>query len=252
LTTIEETISKLSEMRLSTMAVATRELLESSPGNDLSFEEKLGIIVDREWTDRDNRRLARRLRDAKLSTRASLDNVLCEQGRGIDKSMIRQFQTCRWIQSKHNVVIVGKTGVGKSYLGSALADAACRRGHRSIFFRVPRLLEELALARAAGEYGSLLGKLARFDVLVLDDFLLNPMNDVERRDLLEVLEDRYDKNSTVMTSQLPTKTWHDALNDPTIADAICDRLVHNAHVVKLGGPSMRRKKALQQPSDQNA
>lgn len=251
MTTIEETITKLSEMRLSTMALATRELLESSPGNDLSFEEKLGIIVDREWTDRDNRRLARRLRDAKLSTRASLDNVLCEQGRGIDKSMTRQFQTCQWVKSKHNVVIVGKTGVGKSYLGSALADAACRRGHRSIFFRVPRLLEELALARAAGEYGSLLGKLARFDVLVLDDFLLNPMNDVERRDLLEVLEDRYDKNSTVMTSQLPTKTWHDALNDPTIADAICDRLVHNAHLVKLSGPSMRRKKALQQPSDQN-
>jgi len=251
LTTIEETITKLSEMRLSTMALATRELLESSPGSDLSFEEKLGIIVDREWTDRDNRRLARRLRDAKLSTRASLDNVLCEQGRGIDKSMIRQLQTCQWVKSKHNVVIVGKTGVGKSYLGSALADAACRRGHRSIFFRVPRLLEELALARAAGEYGSLLGKLARFDVLILDDFLLNPMNDVERRDLLEVLEDRYDKTSTVMTSQLPTKTWHDALNDPTIADAICDRLVHNAHVVKLSGPSMRRKKALQQPAEQN-
>jgi hypothetical protein len=141
------------------MALATRELLQTSPGNALSFEEKLGIIVDREWTDRDNRRLARRLKDAKLSTRASLENILCEPGRGIDKPMVRQFSTGQWVKSKHNVVVVGKTGTGKSYFGSALADAACRRGYRSLFFRVPRLLEELALARAAGEYGSLLGKL---------------------------------------------------------------------------------------------
>lgn len=247
MTTIEETITKLSELRLSSMALATRELLQTAPGNDLSFEEKLGIIVDREWTDRDNRRLARRLRDARLSTRASLDNVLCEPGRGVDKAMMRQFATCNWVKAKHNVVIVGKTGVGKSYVASALADVACRRGYRSLFFRVPRLLEELALARAAGEYGSLLGKLSRIDVLILDDFLLNPMTEIERRDLLEVIEDRYDKSSTIMTSQLPTKTWHEALNDPTIADAICDRLVHNAHVVKLGGPSMRRKNAIQPP-----
>ncbi len=247
LTTIEETITKLSEMRLSTMALATRELLQTSPGHELSFEEKLGFIVDREWTDRDNRRLSRRLKEAKLGTRASLDNVSCEPGRGIDKATIRQFATCNWVKAKHNVIVVGQTGVGKSYLASALADLACRHGYRSLFFRVPRLLEELALARAAGEYGALLGKLSRVNVLILDDFLLNPMTDIERRDLLEVIEDRYDKNSTVMTSQLPTKTWHDALNDPTIADAICDRLVHNAHVVKLGGPSMRRKKALQEP-----
>lgn len=248
MTTIEETITKLSEMKLSTMALATRELIQTPPGNDLTFEEKLGIIVDREWTDRDNRRLARRLRDAKLNTRASLDNVLCDPGRGLDKAMVRQFATCSWVRSKHNVVIIGKTGVGKSYLGSALADAACRRGYRSLFFRLPRLLEELALARAAGEYGALLGKLSRVDVLVLDDFLLNPMTDIERRDLLEVIEDRYDKSSTVMTSQLLTKTWHEAINDPTIADAICDRLVHNAHVVKIGGPSIRKTKALKDSS----
>lgn len=245
MTTIEETITKLGEMRLNSMALATRELLQTSPGNELSFAEKLGLIVDREWTERDNRRLARRLKEAKLSTRASLDNVLCDPERGIDKATIRQLATCGWIQSKHNVVIVGKTGVGKSYLGSALADAACRKGYRAVFFRVPRLLEELALARLAGELGSLLGKLSRVDVLVLDDFLLNPMTDIERRDLLEVIEDRYDRNSTVITTQLPTKTWHDALNDPTIADAICDRLVHNAHLIKLGGPSLRRKKAIQ-------
>lgn len=245
MTTIEETLTKLHELRLTSMALAVRELMESAPGHQLSFEEKLGVVVDREWTDRDNRRLARRLKDAKLATRASMDNVLCDPERGVDKAGIRQLATCQWVKAKHNVVIIGKTGVGKSYVGSALADAACRAGYRALFVRVPRLLEELALARAAGEYSSLLGKLSRIDVLVLDDFLLNPMTDVERRDLLEVIEDRYDKSSTVITTQVPTKTWHEALSDPTIADAICDRLVHNAHVLKLGGPSIRRKKALQ-------
>lgn len=245
MTTIEETITKLTHMKLTSMAIATRELLQTAPGNQLSFDEKLGIVVDREWTDRENRRLLRRLKDAKLGTQASLDAVLCDPERGIDKATIRQLATCAWIKSKHNVVIVGKTGVGKSYLGSALGDAACRSGYRSTFFRVPRLLEELALARVAGEYGALLGKLSRIDVLILDDFLLNPMTDMERRDILEVIEDRYGRTSTVVTSQVPTKTWHEAVNDPTIADAICDRLVHNAHVIKLTGPSMRRRNALQ-------
>ena len=158
---------------------------------------------------------------------------------------MRGLSNCGWIKSTHNVIVVGKTGVEKSYVGSALADTACRNGYRAIFFRVPRLLEELALARAAGEYASLLGKLSRIDVLVLDDFLLNPMTDAERRDLLEVIEDRYDRTSTVITTQMPTKTWHESLGDPNIADAICDRLIHNAHVLKLGGPSIRKKKALE-------
>ena len=227
------------------MAKAVREIMDTAPGQQLSFDEKLGIVVDREWTDRDNRRLLRRIKEAKLSTRASLDNVLCDPERGVDKATIRGFANCQWVKSKHNVAVIGKTGVGKTYVASALADAACRMGYRSLFFRVPRLLEELALARASGVYASLLGKLARLDVLVLDDFLLNPMNDTERRDLLEVMEDRYDKSSTVIATQMPTKTWHEALGDPTIADAICDRLVHNAHVLKLGGPSIRRKKALE-------
>ena len=245
MTTIEETLTKLHELKLTSMAQAVRELMDTAPGHQLSFDEKLGLVVDREWTERDNRRLARRIKEAKLATRASLDNVLCDPERGVDKATIRALSSCQWVKSKHNVVVVGKTGVGKSYVGAALADAACRTGYRAIFFRVPRLLEELALARASGVYASLLGKLSRIDVLVLDDFLLNPMTDIERRDLLEVIEDRYDRTSTVITTQMPTKTWHEALNDPTIADAICYRLVHNAHLLKLSGPSMRRKKALE-------
>ena len=226
------------------MAAATRELLQSAPSNQLSFEDRLGIIVDREWTDRDSRRVARRIREAKISTRASLEAVECDAARGLDKSFIKLMTTCAWVESHQTVLITGATGTGKSFLGAALAEAACRRGHRALFLRVPRVLEDLAIARVSGSYSSTLATLSRIDVLVLDDFLLAPMKDSERRDLLEVLEDRYERSSTVITSQLPTKTWHSALNDPTIADAICDRVIHNAHLVELRGPSMRKKKTL--------
>lgn len=243
----EETIQKLAAMKMFTMAKVLRELLDTAPGNQLSFEEKMGMLVDREWTERENRRLARRLKDAKLGARASLEDVVCEPGRGIDKPMIRQLATCQWVRAKQNVIAIGPTGIGKTFLGAAIAEAACRHGLRALFVRVPRLVEELAVARVAGTYASTLARLAKIDVLVLDDFLLTPMKDTERRDLLEVLEDRYDRCSTVITSQLPTKSWHEALGDPTIADAICDRLVHNAHVLALRGPSMRRKKGLGSP-----
>ena len=240
---IEETIQKMLELRMPGMAKATRELLESAPSERLSFEDKLSLIVDREWTERDNRRVSRRIKEARLTTRAALEAVECDATRGLEKSFIKQLTTCQWAKSKQNVLITGPTGTGKSFLGAALAEAACRHGMRALFLRVPRLVEDLAVARVSGSYSSGLGKLARVDVLVLDDFLLAPMKDAERRDLLEVLEDRYERTSTVITSQLPTKTWHAALGDPTIADAICDRLVHNAHEIALRGPSIRKKKA---------
>jgi DNA replication protein DnaC len=240
----EETIQKLLDMKLTSMAQSLRELIAGPPDASLSFEEKVGMMIDREWSDRENRRLARRIKEARLGTRASLEDIVCDAARGIDKPTVRQLAGCQWVRSHQNVVIIGPTGVGKSYFGAALAEAACRKGLRALFLRVPRLVEELAVARASGDYASTLARLSRIDVLVLDDFLLTPMKDTERRDLLEVLEDRYDRTSTVITSQLPTKTWHEALTDPTIADAICDRLVHNAHVVALRGPSMRRKKGL--------
>jgi len=241
---IEETIQKMLDLRMASTAQATRELLASAPSNELSFEDKLGFVIDREWTERDNRRVARRIKEAHLYKGASLEDVECDAARGIEKSLVKQLGTCHWAKAKQNVLITGATGTGKSFLGAALAETACRLGLRALFVRVPRLVEDLAVARVSGAYSSALGKLARFDVLVLDDFLLAPMKDTERRDLLEVLEDRYERASTVITSQVPTKTWHTALNDPTIADAICDRLVHNAHVVELRGPSMRKKKGL--------
>lgn len=248
--TDEETIQKLMNMRLVTMAQAFRDLLTQAPGSQMSFSELVAIMVDREWTDRENRKLSRLLRAARLSvTDASLENVWCDPARGIDKSVIRDLGTGKWIRNKQNVIVVGKTGVGKTFLGAALAQAACRNGMRALCTRVPRLLHELGIARADGSYASVLARLARLDVLVLDDFLIGPLKDQERRDLVEILEDRYGKSSTVVTTQVPTKNWHEKLADPTMADAICDRVIHNAHVLALRGPSLREKKGML--TDQN-
>jgi DNA replication protein DnaC len=241
---IEETIQKLIAMRMPTMAQAIREVLQTAPSNQMSFEDKLGLVVDREWTDRDNRRVARRIKEARLAASASLEAVDCDPARGLDKALVRQLMSCQWAKQKQNIIITGATGTGKSFFASALAEAACRAGMRALFVRVPRIVEELAIARVSGTYASTLAKISRIEVVVLDDFLLTPMKDAERRDLLEVLEDRYGRASTVITSQMPTKTWHDSLNDPTIADAICDRVLHNAHLVDLAGQSMRKKKGL--------
>ncbi len=242
--TLDETLEKLVKLKLHTMATALREIAASSPRHALSFEEKLGMMVDRELSERDNRKLDRRIKEAKLPLSASPEDVACDATRGIERANLRQLATCDWVKAKQNVLITGRTGVGKSHLAAALAKAACRRGFRAHYSRVSRLLQELAVARADGSYASLLIKISRVDVLVLDDFLIAPLKDSERRDLLEILEDRYDHSSTIVTSQRDNKTWHEALGEPTVADAICDRLVHNAHVINLTGPSIRKNKGL--------
>jgi DNA replication protein DnaC len=231
-------------MKMLAMAATLREMNTTPRTEALSTDETIGLLVDREWTERENKRLHRLLKDARVPSGVSVEEVACEPARGIDKSLLRSLATCQWVRAKQNVIVVGATGVGKSFLGAALAQAACRHGFRALCVRAPRLLQQLAIARADGTYAGALARLAKIHVLVLDDFLLAPMTDVERRDLLEVLEDRYDQTSTVLTSQLPTKTWHPAIGEATIADAICDRLVHNAHLVTLRGGSMRKKKAI--------
>lgn len=241
---VEETIEKLLQLHLKVMAQSLREIILLPGAEAMSFDDKLALIVDREWTDRQNRRLAGRLKQAKLGMSACMEDVICTPTRGIDKGTIRTLGGCGWVRAKQNVIVIGPTGTGKSYLGAALAQAACRAGFRALRTRVPRLLQELAVARADGSYMTVLNRLAQIHVLVLDDFLISPLKDSERRDLLEVLEDRYDKSSTVITSQLPTKSWHEALEDPTVADAICDRTVHNAHVLSIKGPSIRKTKGL--------
>ncbi len=241
---VEETVEKLLQLHLKVMAQTLREIVELPGASTMSFEDKLALIVDREWTDRQNRRVASRLKQAKLGMAACMEDVFCTPARRIDKRTIVTLSGCGWVRARQNVIVLGATGTGKSFLGAALANASCRAGFRASRTRVPRLLQELAVARADGSYVSVLNKLAKIHVLVLDDFLISPLKDSERRDLLEVLEDRYDKSSTVITSQLPTKSWHESLEDPTVADAICDRIVHNAHVLSIKGPSIRKTKGL--------
>ena len=181
------------------------------------------------------------LRDAKLRLpNACIEDLDYPARRQLDRSVVRQLANCAWVEQHHNVVITGPTGVGKTYLACALAQQACRKGYRALYRRVPRLFDELTLARADGTYPRLLTRLARIDVLVLDDWGIAPLADVERRDLLEIIEDRHGNRSTVLTSQIPVAKWHDHLGDPTVADAICDRLLHNAHALVLQGPSRRK------------
>jgi DNA replication protein DnaC len=212
----------------------------------LAFDERFGLLVDAEWIDRQNKRLARNLREAKLRlSDACIEGIDYPARRKLDKAVIRGLASCAWIHEHHNVVITGPTGVGKTYIACALAQQACRKGYRVLYRRVPRIFDEILLARADGTYPRWLAKVARFDVVVLDDWGLVPLAESERRDLLEIMEDRYGNRSTILTSQVPVEQWHDQVGDPTIADAFCDRLLHNAHRIELHGPSRRQEKKKQ-------
>ncbi len=237
----EPTLEKLQTLRLRVMAATWVEQDRSADTLALSFDERLALLVDAEVLARDNTRLTKNLRDAKLRiTDSCIEGIEFAKARELDKSVVRTLATCRWIQEHQTVLIDGATGTGKSYLACALAHQACRKGFRVIYRRVPRLFDELRLARADGSYPRLLARIAKVDVLVLDDFAIAPLTAEARRDLLEILEDRYGLRSTVITSQLEPKLWHDYLADPTVADAICDRVIHGAHRLSLKGPSRRK------------
>src|SRR5919108_1066916 len=239
---LTQTLDKLDALGLFGMALGLREQLEGSQYASLSFEERFGLLVDREAEARDSRRLALGLKAAKLRQEASVEDLDFRTPRGLDRAVILHLAQAGWVAAHHNVLISGPTGAGKSYLACALAHAAVRRGHTALYVRAPRLLAELALSRGDGRYVRRLAQLARIGVLVLDDFLLTPPNVVEAKDLLEVIDDRSQLRSTVVVSQLPVENWHAALaaGDPTLADAILDRLIHNAHRLALKGNSMRR------------
>jgi DNA replication protein DnaC len=237
----EPTIDKLRTLRLGAMAEAWLAQQKDPGVHEIDFDSRFGMLVDAEHLARDNKRLSRALHEAKLRiTNACLEDVDYSAKREIDRAAVRQLGTCAWVSTHANVIITGATGTGKSYLACALAQQACRHGFRALYRRVPRLLEELSLAHADGTYTRLLGRLAKVDVLVLDDWGIAPLRDQDRRDLLEIFEDRHGARSTIVTSQLPVEKWHDFLADPTIADALLDRLVHNANRLKLKGPSRRK------------
>lgn len=237
---IHPTVDKLNTLRLSGMVKALEEQSQMSDIGELSFEERLGLLVDREMTERDNRSLKRRLKKARLRQNASMEDIDLRHSRGMEKAVISKLASCRWIKDRLNILITGPTGVGKSYIGCALAQKACREGFSALYTRLPRLFQDLSIARGDGRYGKLLAGIAKADLLVLDDWGLYRLSEEERRDILEIMEDRHDIRSTIVASQVPVEDWHDVIGDPTLADAIIDRLIHNAYRITLKGESMRQ------------
>lgn len=239
---VQQTLDKLDAIGLHAMATALREQLEQAPQyQELSFEDRLGLLVDREADWRDSRRLATRLKAARLRHPATVEDIDFRAPRGLDRSVILSLANGSWVTHHHNVLLTGATGCGKSFLACALAQAAIRHGHTALYVRTPRLLDDLAVGRGDGRYQRLLAQLQRVSLLVLDDFLLTPASVEQCRDLLEVVEDRAQLRSTLIASQLPVDAWHGAMAAPTLAEAVLDRLLHQAHRITLSGGSLRRR-----------
>ena len=212
--------------------------------HDLTFEERLTLLITQERQHRENRRLANLIQKAKFKyPKACMEEIDYNASRGLRKSEVLTLVQNEWLRKKQNVIATGPTGAGKSYLACALGNSACREGFTAFYIRMPRLIQDLALARADGSYYKLIAKFSRINLLIIDDWGVSPLGDKERRDILEIVEDRYDVQSTVIVAQIPIESWHIFIGDPTIADAICDRLVHNAHRIKLKGGSMRKAKS---------
>ena len=244
----EPMMDKLASMRLLGMVDALKSQQQDSAAQELSFLERLGLLVDHQWTWRENQALARRLTAAKLKG-ACVEDIDYRASRGLDRGVIRALaQNSDWVRNHENIFVLGPTGAGKSYVACALAHKACRDGYSAHYMRAAALFRDLGIARADGSLRNLLARLSRIDVLVLDDWAMAPLTEAERRDFWEICEDRYQTRSTVLTSQLPVSRWHEQVGDPTAADGILDRLVHNAHRIEMRGDSMRKKRGPQPPS----
>lgn len=237
-----QTTEKLSEMKLHGMRDALEKQIDTPDLKSLSFDDRFGMLVDAEFNARENARFGSRIKGANLRLPACFEDIEIESKRGLDRTVMAALATCSWVDKAINISIVGKTGVGKTFLSCALAHKACRCGYSSIYFRMPRLFEELSVARLTNRYSRVLNKLAKIDVMVLDDFGLAPMSEEQSRDLLEVVDDRAGKKPIIIASQLPTDNWYGAIPSATIADAILDRIINGSQKLTLTGPSRRKNK----------
>lgn len=237
----QPTMEKLLELRLYGMANAFRAQLENIATQQLSFEERFALLVDQQCLWKQNRALIRRLQAAKLKERATIEDVDYQHPRGLDRKLFRTLASSEWVRQKLNLVLTGPTGIGKTWIGCALAQKACRDGFSVLHRKTSELFRELAVAHADGSIGRMLLRLVQVDVLLLDDFAMAPLKDSERCDFLEVCDDRYQRRSLILTSQMPVPHWHEQIGDPTIADSILDRILHNAYRIELKGESMRKQ-----------
>lgn len=240
----QPTIDKLCAMRLRGMAEALQQQLQEPEIHQLSFEERFGLLIDRQWDWRQNRALERRLRNGRLQGTACVEDIDYRTPRGLDRAVMRSLtQQSAWVEAHQNLFLLGPTGIGKTWLARAIAQKACRDGYSALFLKAAELFRDLAMARADGSHSKRLYHLGRVDVLIVDDFCMAPMTEAERRDFLEICDARYQARSILLTSQLPVSSWHAQIGDPTIADSTLDRLVHNAHRIELQGESMRKKRS---------
>ena len=239
---LSPTLEKLRQMKLAGMAEGLEEQQKNKSYEKLVFEERLGHLVDKEKDLRESKKLTGRLARAKLKQQACIEDIDYAHSRGLDRTLIRKLSTCTWIKEHHNLVITGLTGVGKSYIACALAHKACLDGYTSLYLRAPRLFTELETAKAEGRYHRILQAMAKVDLMIIDDWGLSKLNAREERELLEVMEDRYELKSTIFASQVPVKDWHELIPNKTIADAILDRVVHNSYRIELSGESLRKEK----------
>ena len=238
----QQTMSMLHSLKLFGMARGFEERLADSKQASLSHTEFIGLLVQDEKTYRDNMRLRRLLKKAKLRQEAALEDIDYGASRGLNRQVMLELAGTQWITAHRNVLVTGPTGVGKSFIACALGNAAARAGYTVFYIRAPRLFEALQQSRGDGSHLKALAKLSRLQLLIIDDFLLTPLADVERRDLLEVIEDRHQLGATIIASQCPVKDWHPNIGDPTMADAICDRLLYNAYKIEMRGDSMRTRR----------